>query len=105
MPIPAFLRSSALVLPVVALSLALSGKAPPSAAGTRAAAPDRRAGLDVAAMRAALAAAVAKADGFSGVVLVARGDDVLFEAAVGKADRQRGLANTLVTSFSLASTG
>jgi D-alanyl-D-alanine carboxypeptidase len=104
MPIPAFLRSSALVLPVVALSLALSGKSPPPAAATRAPAPDRRAGLDVAAMRAALAAAVTKADGFSGVVLVARGDDVLFEAAVGKADRQRGLANTPDTSFNLAST-
>jgi CubicO group peptidase (beta-lactamase class C family) len=41
--------------------------------------------------------------GFSGVVSVSRGDDVLFEQAYGAADRERGRPATVGTRFGLAS--
>ncbi|MEN8144595.1 MAG: serine hydrolase domain-containing protein [Gemmatimonadota bacterium] len=47
--------------------------------------------------------ASAGADHFSGVVIVAQGDDVVFEGAFGMADRQDGVPNTLDTPFRLAS--
>ena len=40
---------------------------------------------------------------FSGVVRVARGDDVLYERASGLADRAHGIANTATTRFGIAS--
>lgn len=42
---------------------------------------------------------------FSGVVLVARGDQVLYERAFGLADRQRNIANRPDTRFNLCSMG
>lgn len=41
---------------------------------------------------------------FSGAVLVARGGDVVYEAAYGEADREWGVANTVDTRFRIAST-
>jgi D-alanyl-D-alanine carboxypeptidase len=105
MPIRGFPRASAPALRSLAFWLALLGPASSPAAAAGAAAARRPTGLDVAAMRSALSTAVRKADGFSGVVLVARGDEVLFEVAVGQADRERRVANTPDTSFNLASTG
>ena len=49
--------------------------------------------------------AMAAADLFSGAVLVARGDTVIYEGAFGMADRKRSLRNTLDTRFDLASVG
>lgn len=48
---------------------------------------------------------LARADVFSGVVLVARGDSVLVEEAVGMANREAGEPVTLRTRFHHASTG
>lgn len=42
---------------------------------------------------------------FSGVVLVAQGDEVLLEEAYGLADRSRDVANTVDTRFNIASSG
>jgi CubicO group peptidase (beta-lactamase class C family) len=50
-------------------------------------------------------AAMAAADLFSGTVLVARGDTVIYEGAFGMADRQRSVRNTPDTRFDLASVG
>jgi D-alanyl-D-alanine carboxypeptidase len=44
-------------------------------------------------------------DGFAGVVLVARGSDLLFERAYGWADRSARLPNTIETRFDIASLG
>lgn len=49
--------------------------------------------------------AMAAAGLFSGTVLVARGDTVIYEGAFGMADRQRSLDNTPDTRFDLASVG
>jgi hypothetical protein len=49
--------------------------------------------------------AMAAAELFSGTVLVARDDTVIYEGAFGMADRQRSLPNTLDTRFELASEG
>ena len=46
---------------------------------------------------------IAREDGFSGVILVARGDQVLLRRAAGLADHQRNIPNTPETRFSLAS--
>lgn len=46
-----------------------------------------------------------KADRFSGVVLVAKGDKVLFQQAYGYADKAKGKMNTMDTRFGLASMG
>ena len=46
---------------------------------------------------------IASETGFSGVVRVDRGDDVLYEKASGLADRQRGIPNTVGTRFGIAS--
>lgn len=43
------------------------------------------------------------AHGFSGTVLVARGERVVFRKAYGLADRRRGIANTPETAFNIAS--
>lgn len=43
------------------------------------------------------------AHGFSGAVLVARGDSVVFRKAYGLADRRKGIANTPETAFNIAS--
>ena len=40
---------------------------------------------------------------FSGVVRIARGDDVLYERASGLADRAHGIPNTATTRFGIAS--
>lgn len=47
--------------------------------------------------------ALGRAGEFSGVVLVGRGDAVVYEAAYGLADRTLGIPNTLDTRFNLAS--
>lgn len=46
---------------------------------------------------------LAKQDRFSGVVLIARGDQVLLQRAWGKANRKANLSNTLETQFRLGS--
>jgi len=46
---------------------------------------------------------IAREDGFSGVILVARGDRVLLRRAAGLADRERNIPNTPETRFPLAS--
>jgi CubicO group peptidase (beta-lactamase class C family) len=46
---------------------------------------------------------LADADVFSGTVLVARGDELLFEGAWGEASRRYGVANRLDTKFNLGS--
>jgi D-alanyl-D-alanine carboxypeptidase len=46
---------------------------------------------------------VEREDGFSGVILVARGDKVLLRKAAGFADRERNIPNTPDTKFPLAS--
>jgi D-alanyl-D-alanine carboxypeptidase len=43
------------------------------------------------------------ADQFSGAALVAKGGKVLFSGAYGRADRERGIANTLETRFRIGS--
>jgi CubicO group peptidase (beta-lactamase class C family) len=53
---------------------------------------------------AALTALTAR-ERFSGVVLIAKGDKVLFEKAYGLASREYGVANTIDTRFNLASAG
>jgi CubicO group peptidase (beta-lactamase class C family) len=45
----------------------------------------------------------AAAHGFSGAVLIARGDEVLLRRGYGFADRQRGIAATTETAFDIAS--
>ena len=47
--------------------------------------------------------ALGRAGDFSGVVLVGRGNDVVYEAAYGLADRSLGTPNTVDTRFNLAS--
>ena len=62
--------------------------------------------LDQAGAIAALAAkadADAKRDAFSGVLLVARGDDILLQRAWGMADRDAGVPVTMETKFRLGS--
>ena len=62
--------------------------------------------LDLAGTIAALAAkadADAKQDAFSGVLLVARGDQVLLQRAWGLADRDAGTPVTMQTKFRLGS--
>ena len=44
-----------------------------------------------------------KEDRFSGVVLIARGDEILLQRAWGKANRDRNISNTLETQFRLGS--
>ena len=56
----------------------------------------------VATLRAHLDAATA-ADQFSGAVLIIRDGSTLFEGAYGRADRERGVANTLQTQFRIGS--
>lgn len=66
----------------------------------------RPARLDTAAAITALAAradAVAAHDKFSGVLLVAQGDEILLQRAWGQADRAAHQANTLETKFRLGS--
>jgi D-alanyl-D-alanine carboxypeptidase len=46
---------------------------------------------------------VARDDGFSGVILVARGDQVLLRRAAGLADRERNIPNTPETRLPIAS--
>ncbi len=46
---------------------------------------------------------IAREDGFSGVILMARGDEVLLRKAAGLADREKGIAITPETKFSLQS--
>jgi CubicO group peptidase (beta-lactamase class C family) len=61
----------------------------------------RPAGGDAAFMRGAAEAAerVAREDGFSGVILVARRDQVLLRKAAGLADRERNISNAPETKF------
>jgi CubicO group peptidase (beta-lactamase class C family) len=62
-------------------------------------------GGDAAFMRAAAAAVetIQREDGFSGVILIARGNQVLLRKAAGFADRERSITNTPDTKFPLAS--
>ncbi len=46
---------------------------------------------------------IAREDGFSGVILVARGNQVLLRKASGLADRERNIPNTVETKFPLES--
>jgi CubicO group peptidase (beta-lactamase class C family) len=64
-------------------------------------------GRDAAFMRAAAMAVetIEREDGFSGVILVARGNQVLLRKAAGFADRERNIPNTPETKFPLASLG
>jgi CubicO group peptidase (beta-lactamase class C family) len=48
---------------------------------------------------------LAKSGRFSGVVLLARGDEILFRRAYGLASREYGIVNTPATCFNLASVG
>jgi CubicO group peptidase (beta-lactamase class C family) len=63
------------------------------------------AGGDAGFMKAASGAVdrIAREDGFSGVILIARGDQVLLRKAAGFADRERNLPSTPETRFPLAS--
>lgn len=61
---------------------------------------DRTAAIDALTAKADSAA---KQDGFSGVLLVAHGDDVLLQRAWGVADRKAGARVTLDTKFRLGS--
>ncbi|MDC8013993.1 serine hydrolase domain-containing protein [Tahibacter soli] len=63
--------------------------------------------LDAAALRTALDAAVvgARDQGYSGTLLVAQNGKTLYQAFVGKADRERGVDVAADTRFGLASTG
>src|SRR5689334_21311471 len=56
----------------------------------------------VAALRERVQAAAAT-DQFSGAVLVARDGRTLFEGAYGRADRERGVPNTILTQFRVGS--
>ena len=60
---------------------------------------------DAAFMKAASEAVdtIAREDGFSGVVLVARGDQVLLRKAAGLADRERNIPNAPKTKFPIYS--
>ncbi|HEX5282191.1 MAG TPA: serine hydrolase domain-containing protein [Micropepsaceae bacterium] len=70
-----------------------------------AAAPENQAATDEAFSRAASAVVdrVEREDGFSGVILVARGDHVLLRQAAGYSDRERGIRNTPDTKFTIES--
>jgi CubicO group peptidase (beta-lactamase class C family) len=63
------------------------------------------AGGDATFMKAASEAvdAIEREDGFSGVILVARGDQVLLRKAAGLADHERNLPNTTETKFPIYS--
>lgn len=50
-------------------------------------------------------ARLARQNLFSGALLLARGNDILFQGAYGAASREYGVANTLNTKFNLASAG
>jgi D-alanyl-D-alanine carboxypeptidase len=65
------------------------------------------AGGDAAFINAAAEAVTTagREDGFSGVILVSRGDKVLLRAAAGLADREQGIRNTPETKFWLESVG
>jgi CubicO group peptidase (beta-lactamase class C family) len=91
----------------LSLTLALSDHAPPKIDrfGVRPLPPEVTA-VDPTQLPAAIGKhldAEAEAGRFSGAVLVARGDDVLFARAVGLADRQTGRPNTLDTPINLGS--
>lgn len=60
---------------------------------------------DAAFMKAAseIVDTIAREDGFSGAVLVARGDQVLLRKAAGLADRERNISNTPKTKFPIYS--
>jgi CubicO group peptidase (beta-lactamase class C family) len=60
---------------------------------------------DAELTRAATAAVerIERENGFSGVILVARGDQVLLRKAAGFADRERNIRNTPETKFPLES--
>jgi CubicO group peptidase (beta-lactamase class C family) len=62
-----------------------------------------RSDAELAEMTASLLQRLAEAEVFSGVVLLASGDRVLFHAAFGEAERARGIPNTNGTCFNLAS--
>ena len=50
-------------------------------------------------------AAMSREDIFSGVVLVGRGKQIIFEGAFGAANQSTGLPNTMATRFAIASVG
>jgi CubicO group peptidase (beta-lactamase class C family) len=62
-------------------------------------------GDDADFTRAATAAVerIERDDGFSGIILVARGDQVLVRKAAGFSDRERGIRNTTETQFPIES--
>src|SRR5262249_40027036 len=60
---------------------------------------------DVARELGAFVDRLARDDVFSGVVLVTRGDDTVYAAARGAADRSASTPNTLDTRFNIASIG
>ncbi len=48
---------------------------------------------------------LAQADRFSGVVLIAQNDEIVFQKVCGKADMENDIDNTIETSFDIASMG
>jgi len=48
---------------------------------------------------------LAQADRFSGVVLIAKNNEIVFQKACGKADQENDVANCIETSFDIASMG
>lgn len=90
----------------IALVLALGTLAPACAADSVVTAASS-ASVDRAAVQRAAQSWLdhAKAQGFSGSVLVASGDAVLFEGVAGSADPRSGAAVDAQTRFNLASTG
>lgn len=66
-------------------------------------APARLSQSEAAGALTARANQLANEDRFSGVLLAARGDEILVQRAVGKADRERGTPVTLDTQFRMGS--
>lgn len=88
------------LLPVLILAT-VHGATPAEPAASPPAAPDAIA----LAQLDGFALGLTEADQFSGVVLVASGDRVLFEKAYGRLDAERDAAATVATRYNLASAG
>jgi len=98
----------------VRLSLDVSPDTPPTITGNRigpaqrpadVAAPPRLAPAALAAATRAHVEAAAKADAFSGAVLIAEGGNPILQAVYGLADREAKRPNTLQTQFRFGSMG
>lgn len=96
------LNSLAVSLSLSVLPAMAQHDVPPAASGVA-----RPAGFDAARLRDSLdiAVAEARAQGFSGVLVVARDGKPVYQATVGEADRDTHRAVTADTRFNLASAG